>query len=103
MASINGNNVDVQFSGMPNINSRRVTVRLPGINANQGTFSPSVAFLPGDVNGTGVVDAADISEIKARSGQVVNSTNFRHDLNASGIVNAADISAGKARIGAVLR
>lgn len=102
-ASINGTAVEVQLGGTPGIDSRRVTVRLPGVNANQGIFSSSVAFLVGDVNGSRTVDAADVSEIKARSGQVVDLTNFRHDLNASGVVNAADISGGKARIGAVLR
>lgn len=102
-ASINGTAVEVQLSGTPNIDSRRVTVRLPGVNANRGIFSPSVVFLVGDVNASRTVDAADVSEIKLRSGQFVDLANFRHDLNASGVVNAADISGGKARIGAVLR
>lgn len=99
-ASINGNNVDVQLGGIGNTNSKRLTVRLPGVNGNQGGFAASVAFLLGDVNGTYVVDASDVSEIKAHSGRPVDLSNFRHDLNASGTVSAADIAGAKARIGA---
>jgi hypothetical protein len=49
------------------------------------------------------VNATDISQTKASSGQAVDATNFRQDLNVSGgFINASDIGIAKARSGAVL-
>ncbi|MBL8522064.1 MAG: hypothetical protein JNN20_00095, partial [Betaproteobacteria bacterium] len=59
----------------------------------------SLGFLVGDVDGSRSTNAGDVSNVKARAGQAVDSTNLRFDLNANGIVSAADIAAVKARSG----
>ena len=81
--------------GLTNIpNNSRVTVSVTGIN---GAISAqaSIGFLRGDVNGSRIVDAADVSAMKVRSGQAASGANYVFDLNATGAVNAADIAAVK--------
>ena len=84
----------------------RVTVTLNGAGGPSGlvstTPSTSMGFLVGDVNNSRSVNASDISGVKARSGQVTTSLNFKFDVNASRAVNSADISAVKARSGLLL-
>jgi hypothetical protein len=101
-ASISGNDIDVVFSTNVSQGGQRVTVQLPGVNANAGTFSSSVALLVGDVNNSRTVNSSDISGVKARSGQTTDVNNFKFDLNASGTINSSDISAVKARSGLAL-
>jgi hypothetical protein len=98
--SINGNEVTVTLTGMPD--NRRATVSLSGVNGLVNNFAASIGFLVGDVNNSRSVNASDISGVKARSGQTTAAGNFRFDLNSSGGINATDISAVKARSGLVL-
>jgi hypothetical protein len=58
-----------------------------------------MSLLIGDTNGNGTVNAADVSQTKARLGQVLFSTNFRSDVNANGTINAADTAIIKANLG----
>ena len=62
----------------------------------------SLGFLVGDVNNSRSVTATDILQVKGRSGQVTDATNFKFDLNASGSITASDILAVKGRSGLVL-
>ena len=56
--------------------------------------------LLGDVNANKMVNASDISQVKANSGgSPVDGTNFRNDLNADGSINASDIGMVKAASG----
>ena len=59
-------------------------------------------LLASDVNGDGVVGAGDVSAVKARSGQALDSANLKFDLNVSGVIGAADVAAVKVRIGRML-
>ena len=97
-AQASGNNVEVTLTGVAD--NRRVRIQLAAVN-NSLAASVSIGFLAGDVNGSLSVDAADVSAVKARSGQSVNvsANNFKFDLDASGSINAADIAAAKSRIG----
>ena len=61
-----------------------------------------IGFLPGDLNGTRKVTAADLSATKALSGQNTDASNFRADVNLSGSINASDLSVIKARSGSVI-
>ncbi len=98
-ASPPGNQI---FVILPNVtDNRRVTISLAGINGVSSALA-SIGFLLGDVNDTRVVDAADLSAVKAYSGQVSDATNFRNDLKTSGRINAADIATIKARQGVAL-
>ena len=78
-----------------------VQVSLLAVNGNINV-SASVGFLLGDVNGSRSVNSSDISGIKARSGQIVDGSNFRFDVNVTGTINSSDISIGKARSGSML-
>ena len=98
-----GTEVTVDLSGVSNV--QRVTVTLLGVS--DGTSKNDVAvrmgILPGDTNGSGGVNASDIGQTKAQSGQPVSATNFRQDVNISGgSINASDIGLVKANSGTSL-
>ncbi len=97
--SSSGNEVTVTLPGVPD--NSRVLVTLTNVNGTAGG-GVAVGFLVGDVNNSRSVNAADISGVKARSGQLTTASNFKFDLNASGTINASDISAVKARSGLTL-
>ncbi len=100
--SASGAEVTVNLTGVGN--AQRITVTLA--NVNDGTTIGDVAVpmgvLAGDTNGNGTVNAGDIGQTKAQSGQAVTGANFRTDVNASGSISAADIGLVKAQSGTVL-
>jgi hypothetical protein len=61
-----------------------------------------MGVLLGDTNGNGFVNATDIGQTKAQSGQPVTSGNFRTDVNFNGAINATDIGQVKAQSGTQL-
>lgn len=77
----------------------RIRVSLTGVNGNVNAEA-TLAFLPGDINGSRVVDAADLSAAKAQSGRPPSQGSHHADIGATGLVSAADIAAIKARLGA---
>jgi hypothetical protein len=99
VAASAGNDVIVTLTGVPD--AQRLTVGLAGVN-NALTLSAALGFLVGDVNNSRSVSATDILQVKGRSGQPADSSNFRFDLNASGAVTATDILVVKGRSGTVL-
>jgi len=92
-AAVNGD-VLVSLSNIPD--RQRIIIGVSGINGGL-TENFAMGFMRGDVNGSGSVGAADISAIKARSGQAVTALTYLLDLNNSGTINAADIAAVKTR------
>jgi hypothetical protein len=87
-------------------NAQRLTVTLNNVTDSFGYTSSAtpvtIALLQGDTNGSGGVNATDIGQTKAGSGQVVDAVNFRQDVNVSGSINASDIGLVKAQSGTVL-
>ena len=61
-----------------------------------------MGVLLGDTNGNGTVNASDISQTKARTGQTVGVTNFRNDVTVNNSINASDVSLVKAHSGTSL-
>jgi hypothetical protein len=58
-----------------------------------------IGLLPGDTNGSGGVNASDIGQTKAVSGQTVSASNFRQDVNISGgSINASDTRFGQSEL-----
>ena len=100
--SASGAEVTVNLTGVAN--AQRITVMLASVN--DGTTIGDVAIpmgvLAGDTNGNGTVNAGDIGQTKAQSGQTVTGANFRTDVNANGSINAGDIGLVKAQSGTVL-
>ncbi len=76
--------------------NRRVLVSVTGVNGATDAVA-AIGFLVGDVNNSRMVNANDITAVKARAGTRVDAGTFQYDLNTSGVVNATDISAVKAR------
>ena len=96
-SAISGNDIVLRVSGIPN--TSRVSLYPFGINGFNVAYPANIGFLLGDVNGTGVVTAGDISAVKATSGKPLDNSNFRKDINADGKIAADDLSATKARAG----
>jgi alpha-tubulin suppressor-like RCC1 family protein len=96
-ASTPTNSNEVVVGLMSIANGSTVSLDLVGPNG-AGTYSAKVGFLIGDVNRTGHVDANDVTEIKARAGQTVNSRNSSYDVDLSGTITAADIVAARNRL-----
>jgi uncharacterized protein (TIGR02597 family) len=101
--SNNGTEVTVDLTAVANL--QRITVTLLGVNdgANTNDVAVRMGLLPGDTNGSGSVNATDIGQTKAVSGQAVSASNFRQDVNISGgSINASDIGLVKASSGSSL-
>ena len=87
-------------------NGQVITVSLTNVNDVVGNHSDTIAatmgVLLGDTTGNGTVNASDVSQTKARSGQPVDTTNFRSDVTVNGSINASDVSLVKSKSGTAL-
>jgi CSLREA domain-containing protein len=90
--STTSNKVTVDLHNIPN--PVRLGVNLRGVSdgTNTGLVSIPMGVLLGDVNGSGRVDAADVSAVRQQTLQPITSSNFREDVNVSGRIDAADVS-----------
>jgi hypothetical protein len=70
--------------------------------SNTNNVAVPIGFLLGDTNGNGAVNASDVSQTKAKSGQTIDPTNFRNDVTVSGSINASDVSLVKSKSGTAL-
>jgi len=104
--SISANVVTVPLTNIANVQT--INVRLNGVNNAAVAPAPAtditipMSILVGDTNANATVNAADVSQTKARLGQVVDATNFRSDVNANGSINAADTAIIKQNSGTSL-
>jgi sugar lactone lactonase YvrE len=103
-SAISNNQVSVDLTGVTN--AQTLTVTLTGVTDALGQAlghtAVSVSFLQGDTNGNGSVNATDIGQTKAASGQTVTTANFRADVSANGSINATDIGIVKSSSGTSL-
>ncbi len=99
---VNGSYVSVLLTNIAN--AQQIVVTLS--NVSDGTHTNNVnipaRFLLGDTNGDGAVNSADVAQTKSKSGQNLDSTNFRNDVNADGLINSADISLVKSKSGTAI-
>jgi hypothetical protein len=83
-----------------------VNVTLSGVRDDEGTVLPEVAIeygeLIGDVNGDGVVDQADVHQVKNARGQATNDANLRDDINDNRRIDPTDIEMTRAAVGTSL-
>ncbi len=96
---VNGASITVPLTNVANAQTIAVTLFNVSDGTNIGDVTVAMALLSGDTTGDGVVNSADISQVKSKSGQGVDGTNFRNDLNVDGALNSADISLVKSRSG----
>jgi hypothetical protein len=87
-------------------NAQTITVTLGNVSDicgnNAANISVPMSVLLGDTTNNGVVNASDVGETKAASGQSTTGTNFRLDVNVNGTINAADVSVVKSQSGTAL-
>jgi hypothetical protein len=101
--TVSGGTVTIELSAVAD--RQTLTITLADVNDGAGTGNVAIpmAVLIGDTNGNRIVNATDLAETKARSGQAVSGTNFRTDVTASGgFINAGDIALVKSKSGGVL-
>ncbi len=106
MVTVSGNIVTIPLTNVANVQT--INVRLNGVNSasadavSADNVTIPMSVLVGDTNGNGSVNAGDIGQTKAQSGQTTTGSNFRTDVNASGAISAADIGLVKSKSGTSL-
>ncbi|MDQ6860826.1 MAG: dockerin type I repeat-containing protein, partial [Verrucomicrobiota bacterium] len=84
-------------------NAQAITVGLTNVTDSLGhtgaSVSASLGLLLGDANGDAVVNSADATITRNRSGLSTGATNFRVDYNLDGSINSADATAVRSRSG----
>ena len=100
--STSAGQVTVNLSGVAD--AQVLTIKLGSVSdgVNTGDVSIRMGVLPGDTTGEGSVNASDVSLTKLKSGQAVDSSNFRSDVNVNGSINATDVSSVKLKTGTAL-
>lgn len=95
------NTMTVNLTGV--VNAQTLTVTLHGLtdtfSQNLPDTAVNVKFLLGDTTGNSVVNASDVSQVKAQVGAPVMATNFRTDVTISGAINASDVTQVKINSG----
>ena len=98
------NTMKVNLTGVPN--AQAITINLSDVKDGFGQTLPSASVnmnvLIGDSTGNKSVNAADISQTKALSGDPTDAAKFRCDFNRDGSVNASDVSQAKAAVGTAI-
>jgi hypothetical protein len=97
--TVNGSQVTVDIAGATN--AQRLNLRLVGVNGASNVDIP-MGVLLGDTNRNGTVNASDVGQTKAMSGQNADYTNCYTDVNVSGVINATDLGMVKSQAGTVL-
>ncbi|MDQ6655624.1 MAG: dockerin type I domain-containing protein, partial [Verrucomicrobiota bacterium] len=102
--TFSGNDMLVPLTGVAN--QQRVSLTATNVTASGGGTLASVGlqigFLIGDSSNDGVVNAADAQQVRNRSGQATDLTNFRSDVNVDGTVNSGDTTIVRAQSGRAL-
>jgi hypothetical protein len=100
--AVTGGQVTVNLTGVSN--AQTIVITLFGVSdgTNTGNVSIPMGVLLGDTTGSGSVNASDVSLTKLKSGQAVDSSNFREDVTVNGSINASDVSSVKLKSGTAL-
>lgn len=97
--SASGPQVTANLTGVTNGQRVAVTFSASESGAPATDVTIPMGVLAGDTNGNGVVNASDVSQAKAQTGQLLSAANFRSDININGTVNATDSAMVKAALG----
>ncbi len=102
VTSATGNGTNTATINLANVSSgQTLIVTLFNVNDGNGTQDLHIpmSVLVGDVNGNGSVNSSDIAQVKSKSGQTVDSSNYRMDLNGNGQINSSDLTLAKSKSG----
>ena len=99
VVSLSGTIVTVPLTSVGN--AQTLMLRLNGVNDGTSTGNVIIPMrvLIGDANGDAVVNSADATTTRNRSGQTTDVTNFRADYNSDGNINSADATIARLRSG----
>ncbi|MBA2431697.1 MAG: hypothetical protein H0V56_06220 [Chthoniobacterales bacterium] len=92
----NPNEYIVELTGVQS--GQYLTATLNGVNGD-GDAAVTFGVLLGDTNGNGIVNATDVGQTKAQSGNAVSPANFRLDVTVSDSINSSDVGLVKSRSG----
>ena len=100
--TVSGNVVTINLTAVAD--QQRLGVTLVDVcdGTNQGNVLIPMGVLAGDTAPNGIVNASDVGQTKAVSGQSTTGANFRNDVNASGSISAADVGLVKSKSGHTL-
>ncbi len=102
--TFNAKTMTVNLTGVTD--AQKITVKLSGVTDTTPQTLPdtsiTIGVLGGDVNGDGSVNSSDISFVKSKSGQALDTSNFMADFNEDASVNSADISFVKSKSGSAI-
>ena len=90
----NTNQILIPLSGI--VDQSRVLISVATVNGSMINAQMAIGFLAGDINGDGVIDGVDVSNVQTRvaQSQSVNAspTAFRADVNGDGVLDGTDVS-----------
>jgi hypothetical protein len=97
--TFSGNTVTVTL-GHVNCDGSDITVTVPGVTGADGSVDASTVMTlrVGDVNADGVVNSADVQDIRMHVGRgLVDGSDFRDDITVDGHVNHGDVTLAKSK------
>jgi hypothetical protein len=100
--TVTGSTVTVDLTGVANAQTITITLFSVTDGINTGDVSIPMAILGGDTTNNRAVNASDVGQTKADSGNTTDISNFREDVNVNGVINASDISFVKSKSGTSL-
>jgi hypothetical protein len=100
--STSGATCTVNLTGVTNAQRLGVTLSNVVVGARSGDITIPMGVLLGDTTASGTVNAGDVSQTKAQSGQTIGAGNFRTDVTINGTINASDVSLVKSNSGNAL-
>jgi hypothetical protein len=101
--SFSGNSMTIALTGVTNQQTLAVSTNsVAGTNTLSTSPSLNVGFLIGDTTADGVVNSADVTQVRRQSGLVADPTNFREDLTVSGVIDSGDITLVRRQVGTAL-
>lgn|GEM_PF-3212202 len=97
-----GSQLTANLTGVAN--AQHLVVRLANVNDGVHTNNADIPMdlLIGDTNADHFVDAIDTAQTKSKSGQAIDTTNFREDVNNDGFIDAIDVALVKSKSGTSL-
>jgi hypothetical protein len=104
-AVIDGSLMTITLSGVTDPSCLSIT--LSGLidsdsNPIEGDNGLCLGILGGDTTANAVVNAFDLTRVRANIGLSVTSSNFQSDVNVNGTINAFDLTAVRARMGSTV-
>ena len=100
--SVSGGVVTVNLTGVTNAQTIVVTLNNVNDGVNIANVAIPMGMLLGDTSSDGVVNSADVTQVRRQSGLVADGTNFREDLTVSGVIDSGDITLVRRQVGTAL-